>query len=73
MASLRGSVGLEFDLNGIARALDFPGVYQIVRGQRAISAGVALGLGKYFGMTPHCWMNLHSDTICGAQLLQMHA
>jgi len=36
-------------------------VYDIVRGQRAISADVALRLGKYFGMTPQFWMNLQSD------------
>jgi addiction module HigA family antidote len=45
----------------LAKALHFPGIYQIARGQRSISADVALRLGKYFGMTPQFWMNLQSD------------
>ena len=45
----------------LAKALHFPGIYEIVRGQRAISADVALRLGKYFGMTPQFWMNLQAD------------
>ncbi len=45
----------------LAKALHFPGVYEIVREQRAISAHVALRLGKYFGMTPQFWMNLQAD------------
>lgn len=45
----------------LAKALHHPGIYEIVREQRAISADVALRLGKYFGMTPHFWMNLQSD------------
>ena len=45
----------------LAKALRFPGIYEIVRGRRAISAGVALRLGKYFGMTPQFWMNLQTD------------
>src|SRR5271165_6379366 len=45
----------------MAKALHFPGIYQIVREQRAISADVALRLGKYFGMTPQFWMNLQAD------------
>ncbi len=45
----------------LAKALHLPGVYEIVRGQRAISADVALRLGKYFGMTPRFWMNLQTD------------
>ncbi len=45
----------------LAKALHFPGIYEIVREQRAISADVALRLGKYFGMTPQFWMNLQAD------------
>ena len=45
----------------LAKALHFPGMYEIVRGQRSISADVALRLGKYFGMTPQFWMNLQAD------------
>ena len=46
----------------LAKALHFPGIYEIVRGERAIRADVALRLGKYFGMTPQFWMNLQSDS-----------
>ncbi len=45
----------------LAKALHFPGIYEIVRERRAISANVALRLGKYFGMTPQFWMNLQTD------------
>src|SRR5664279_127477 len=45
----------------LAKALHLPGIYEIVRGQRAISADVALRLGNYFGMTPQFWMNLQTD------------
>jgi addiction module HigA family antidote len=45
----------------LAKALHSPGLYEIVRGQRAISADIALRLGKYFGMTPQFWMNLQTD------------
>lgn len=45
----------------LAKALHSPGIYEIVRGQRAISADIALRLGKYFGMTPQFWMNLQTD------------
>ena len=45
----------------LAKALHFPGIYEILREERAISADVALRLGKYFGMTPQFWMNLQSD------------
>jgi addiction module HigA family antidote len=45
----------------LAKAVHLPGIYEIVRGQRAISADVALRLGKYFGMTPQFWMNLQTD------------
>ena len=45
----------------LAKALHSPGIYEIVRGKRAISADIALRLGKYFGMTPQFWMNLQAD------------
>lgn len=45
----------------LAKALHSPGIYEIVRGQRAISADIALRLGKHFGMTPQFWMNLQTD------------
>ena len=45
----------------LAKELHFPGIYEILREDRAISADVALRLGKYFGMTPQFWMNLQAD------------
>ena len=45
----------------LAKALHLPGVFQIVREERAISADVALRLGRYFEMTPQFWMNLQAD------------
>ena len=45
----------------LAKALHFPGIYEIVREQLAISAYVALRLRRYFGMTPQFWMNLQAD------------
>jgi addiction module HigA family antidote len=45
----------------LAKALHSSGIYQIVREQRAISADIALRLGKYFGMTPQFWLNLQTD------------
>jgi plasmid maintenance system antidote protein VapI len=34
----------------LAKAVDFPGIYEVVRGDRAISADIAIRLGKYFGL-----------------------
>ena len=34
----------------LAKALNFPGIYEVVRGDRAISADTAVQLGKYFGL-----------------------
>lgn len=45
----------------LAKALHFPGIYEIVREERAVSAAAALRLAKYFGMTPQFWMNLQTD------------
>ncbi|GAC1638072.1 MAG: HigA family addiction module antitoxin [Candidatus Acidiferrum sp.] len=45
----------------LAKALHAPGVYEIVREERAISATLALKLGKYLGTTPEFWMNLQTD------------
>jgi addiction module HigA family antidote len=45
----------------LAKALHSLGIYELGRGQRAISADIALRLGKYFGMTPQFWMNLQTD------------
>ena len=45
----------------LATALDFPGVYEVVRGERAISADTAIRLGKYFGLPAQFWLNLQND------------
>ena len=45
----------------LAKAVHSPGIYEVVREQRAVSADLALRLGKYFGMSPQFWMNLQSD------------
>ena len=46
----------------LAQALGVPvnRISQIVRGQRAISAGTALRLARYFGTSPELWLNLQS-------------
>ena len=45
----------------LAKALNFPGIYEVVRGDRAISADTAIRLGKYFGLPAQFWMNLQND------------
>lgn len=45
----------------LAKALDFPGIYEVVRGERAISADTAIRLGKYFGLPAQFWLNLQND------------
>jgi addiction module HigA family antidote len=45
----------------LAKALNFPGIYEIVRGDRAISAETAIRLGKYFGLPAQFWLNLQND------------
>ena len=45
----------------LAKALDFPGIYEIARGKRAISADTAIRLGKYFGLPAQFWLNLQND------------
>jgi antitoxin HigA-1 len=45
----------------LAKALHFPGIYEVVRGERAISADTALRLGKYFGLPAQFWLNLQND------------
>ncbi len=37
-----------------------PAIYEIVRGQRAISSNMALRLARCFGTTPEFWMNLQT-------------
>jgi addiction module HigA family antidote len=45
----------------LAKALHFPGIYEVVRGERAISADTAIRLGKYFGLPAQFWLNLQND------------
>ena len=45
----------------LAKALEFPGVYEIVRGARAISADTAIRLGIYFGLPAQFWLSLQND------------
>jgi len=52
---------LEITAYRLAKELHCPGIYEVVREERGISASLALRLGKYFGMTPQFWMNLQAD------------
>ena len=45
----------------LAKALSFPGIYEVVRGDRAITADTAVRLGKYFGLPAQFWLNLQND------------
>jgi addiction module HigA family antidote len=45
----------------LAKAVSFPGIYEVVRGDRAISADTAIRLGKYFGLPAQFWLNLQND------------
>jgi len=45
----------------LAKALHFSGIYEVVRGERAISADTALRLGRYFGLPAQFWLNLQND------------
>src|SRR5271167_5146872 len=45
----------------LAKALNFAGIYEVVRGDRAISADTAIRLGKYFGLPAQFWLNLQND------------
>ena len=52
---------MEITAYRLAKELHAPGIYEVVREERSISADLALRLGKYFGMTPQFWMNLQAD------------
>lgn len=47
---------------GLAKAIGVmpPRAYEIVRGDRAVSADTALRLGRYFGTGAEFWINLQS-------------
>ena len=45
----------------LAKDLNFPGIYDVLRGKRSISADAALRLGKYFNLPAQFWMNLQTE------------
>ena len=45
----------------LAKELRFAGIYEVVRGKRAITADTALRLGKYFGLPAQFWLTLQND------------
>ena len=45
----------------LAKSLNFPGIYEVVRGDRSISADTAIRLGRYFGLPAQFWLNLQND------------
>ena len=45
----------------LAKEIGFPGIYEVVRGHRAITGETALRLGRYFGMPAQFFMNLQND------------
>ena len=54
LESLRGERAGQHSIN-------FPGIYEVVRGDRAISADTTIRLGKYFGLPAQFWLNLQND------------
>ena len=53
---------LQITAYALAKAIgvDAPRVYDIVRGQRSISADTALRFARYFGTSAEFWLNLQS-------------
>lgn len=55
----------EIGMNGheLAKRLGLPfnRIYQILRGERSITASTALRLGKFFNVHPEFWMNLQKS------------
>ena len=45
----------------LAKALHFPGIYDVARGERSITADTAIRLGRYFGLPAQFWLNLQND------------
>jgi addiction module HigA family antidote len=45
----------------LAKALNFPGIDDVARGDRALSADTAIRSGKYFGLPAQFWFNLQND------------
>jgi len=55
----------EIDMNGreLAQRLNVPfnRIYQILRGERSITASTALRLGEFFNGSPELWLNLQKE------------
>ncbi len=51
---------LGLNANAMAKAMAVPAnrVSAILKGQRGVTADTALRLSRFFGTTPHMWMNL---------------
>ena len=54
LESLRGERAGQHSIN-------FPGIYEVVRGDRAIPADTAIRLGRYFALPAQFWLNLQND------------
>ena len=52
---------LGFSAYALTKVLYFPGIYEVVRGDRAIGADTAIRLGKYFGLPAQFWLNQQND------------
>jgi addiction module HigA family antidote len=54
---------LGISINRLSRDLHVPPnrIHGIVHGTRSITAGTALRLGIYFGVTPELWLNLQTE------------
>ena len=54
---------LGLSIRALAGALGVPAnrISQIIKGQRAITAGTALRLARYFGTSPELWLNLQRN------------
>jgi addiction module HigA family antidote len=55
-------IPLKLNPHKLAMALRVPapGVYEIVKEERAVSTEMALRLARYFGTTPEFWVNLQA-------------
>jgi antitoxin HigA-1 len=43
-----------------AIGVDQTRISQLIKGTRNLSAGTAIGLGKFFNVSPECWLNIQS-------------
>jgi addiction module HigA family antidote len=49
---------MELSAYELAKALNFPRIGDVVRGDRAISSDTAIRLAMYFGLPAQFWLNL---------------